>query len=243
MTRKSSTTVERGAEILLAIGNASANGLKLAEISETVGYAKSAVHRALTGLLEYGFVEQTAPRGRYRLGPTIYGLSAKSHSAREIVTRVRPILIEISQKTEGSSYLLVRAGADSLCIDYEEGRQPINPLIGGIGGRIPLGVGAASICMLSGMEVLSRKALLDANRNRLGNYRTMSQVHEAIEFAMENGYSYFENYGYLNMVNIAVPLPNKFSPSAAISVIVAMGPGYDRARIVDIMRSSISGLA
>ncbi len=77
MAKQSSSNVERGAEILLSLGNAGRAGMSLAEIAEDIGDAKSAVHRALTGLSHYGFVEQSGRRGNYRLGNAIYALAQR----------------------------------------------------------------------------------------------------------------------------------------------------------------------
>lgn len=216
---------------MIELGKADSAGLTLSEIADAIGDAKSAVHRALSGLVHYGFVEQTSRRGRYKLGPAIYALSAKPNSIRDIVRVVKPALIEITRHSGGSSYLLARAGADSLCLDMEEGPLPTQSMVKGIGGRIPMGVGAASICMLAGMDATARDALIAANESRLSPYTTIGQIREAVHFHEQNGYVYFGNYGFYNSMHVAVAVPKTIAPSAAISVISPITPGLDLAEM------------
>ena len=243
MARRSSSNVERGAEILIELGKADSAGLTLAEIAEAVGDAKSAVHRALSGLVHYGFVEQTARRGRYRLGPAIYALSAKPNSIRDVVRLLKPALIEITRQSGGSTYLLARAGTDSLCLDLEDGPLPVQSMVKTIGGRIPMGVGAASICMLAEMETKAREALIAANEPRLSPYTSPAQIEAAVRFYGQNGYVHFANYGFYNTMHIAVAVPKRIAPSAAVSLVMPIKPDLDPARQAGFMREIIARLS
>ena len=242
MARRSSSNVERGAEILIELGRADSAGLTLAEIAEAVGDAKSAVHRALSGLVHYGFVEQTSRRGRYRLGPAIYALSAKPNSIRDVVRVIKPALIEITRQSGGSTYLLARAGTDSLCLDMEEGVLPAQSMVKTIGGRIPMGVGAGSICMLAEMDPRAREALIIANEPRLGPYTTPAQIEEAVAFHGQHGYVHFRNYGFYNTMHLAVAVPKRIATSAAVSVILPITPDLDPDAQAAFMRDVIARL-
>lgn len=243
MVRRSSSNVERGAEILIELGKSGPSGMTLAEISDAIGAAKSAVHRSLSGLVQYGFVEQTSRRGRYKLGPAIFGLSAKPHSTQDLVRAIKPTLIEISRKSGGASFLLVRAGADSLCLDLEEGDHPFQPLVGGIGGRIPMGVGAASICMLAEMDVNAREALIVANEHRFSSYTSRAQIEEAIRFYHLHGYIYFINYSFVNYLHLAVSVPKKIAPSAAVSLILTNDPTVEPSALAAMMKEAVYKIA
>ncbi len=228
---------------MIELGKSGSSGMTLAEIAEAVGDAKSAVHRALSGLVHYGFVEQTSRRGRYKLGPAIFALSARPNSVRDMVRLMKPALIEITQKTGGATYLLARAGTDSLCLDMEEGPTPTQSLVNGIGGRIPMGVGAGSVCMLAEMDAKARDALIAANEHRLSPYTSRPQIEEAVRFHHHHGYVHFVNYGFVNMLHLAVSVPKKISPSAAVSVILASTPTLDPSAQAAVMRAIIDRLA
>lgn len=164
MAKQSSSNVERGAEILLALGNAGVGGMSLAEIAERIGDAKSAVHRALTGLSHYGFVEQSGRRGNYRLGSAIYALAQRMPGIGDLVDLFRPALISITAQTGISSFLMARSGFESVCLDFQLGASPVQPLLSGVGGRLPLGVGHAGVCMLARMDRESRERIMEINR-------------------------------------------------------------------------------
>ncbi|BAV52799.1 Regulatory protein IclR (plasmid) [Mesorhizobium loti] len=64
----SSSNAARALEILLALGEADADGLPLGEIAIRVGEAKPAVHRSLASLPLKGFAEPTGRHGHLGSG-------------------------------------------------------------------------------------------------------------------------------------------------------------------------------
>lgn len=189
MARQSSSNVERGAELLLALGNAGVNGMSLADLAETTGDAKSAVHRALTGLAQYGFVEQNGRRGNYRLGTAIYALAQRMPGIGDIVELFRPGLITITAGTGISSYLMARSGFESVCLDFQLGASPVQPLLSGIGGRLPLGVGHAGVCMLARMDVESRNRIIEINKPHYDQWHLpVETVLSEIDMFLDKGY-------------------------------------------------------
>ena len=189
MTRQSSSNVERGAEILIALGNAGPGGLSLTELATTTEDAKSAVHRALTGLARYGFVEQSGRRGNYRLGSTIFALSRRMPGFADLVELLRPALISISARTGSSSFLMARSGLDAVCLDMQMGPALVQPLLSGIGGRLPLGVSHAGICMLARLDRQSRETIIEINRPQYDKWNIeMPTIRAEIEMFLQTGY-------------------------------------------------------
>ena len=74
---RSSSNAERALEILLILGDATAEGFSLAQISERLGCAKSVAHRSLSALRAKGFAETAGRYGHYRLGPSIPALTKR----------------------------------------------------------------------------------------------------------------------------------------------------------------------
>lgn len=189
MAKQSSSNVERGAEILLALGNAGVGGMSLTDIAEGIGDAKSAVHRALTGLSHYGFVEQSGRRGNYRLGNAIYALAQRVPGIGELVDLFRPALISITAGTGISSFLMARSGFESVCLDFQLGTSPVQPLLSGVGGRLPLGVGHAGICMMARMDPESRERIMEINAPHYEQWEVEPDTIRAeIAMFLEKGY-------------------------------------------------------
>lgn len=189
MAKQSSSNVERGAEILLALGNGSRAGMSLAEIAEAIGDAKSAVHRALTGLSHYGFVEQSGRRGNYRLGNAIYALAQRVPGIGDLVDLFRPALISVTAGTGISSFLMARSGFESVCLDFQLSAAPVQPLLSGVGGRLPLGIGHAGVCMIARLDKESRERILEINAPHYEMWKLdVDTIRSEIEMFLEKGY-------------------------------------------------------
>lgn len=166
VNKKSSSNVRRAGEILLALGAEGQAGMSLAALALATGDAKPAVHRALISLAELGFVDQVGKRGNYRLGPAIYALANRTPIISEMVNAFRPSLMAITAETGLSSFLMVRAGLDAVCLDFHTGELMAGALVEGVGGRLPLGVGVAGIALLARMDDATRERILSLNQPR-----------------------------------------------------------------------------
>lgn len=236
MDKKSSSNVQRAAELLLSLGAAGPGGMSLAALAGATGDAKSAVHRALVSLGNFGFVEQTGRRGNYRLGPAVYALANRSVSIHEMIGMFRPALISITAETGLSSFLMARAGLDSVCLDFQTGAMTAHPFVDGVGGRLPLGVGLAGVCVLAMMEEPTRARILELNAPRMAAWGVTAEQVRA-EIAEYNRVGYVlgtrEAMSTAN-VTISVPAetPQLFSNEAAISLLAPIG-GLSEAAITE----------
>ncbi len=245
---ESSSNVERAGEILVHLGRAGVAGLSLQDLSLAVGDAKSATRRALVALSVRGFVEPAGKRGRYRLGPTIYGLANRTSSTSELVRRFRPAVMEVAARTGQSSYLLTRAGFDAICVDMHQGTAFVQTLTGGIGGRVPLGIGPGSVAILLGLDEATRDAIIAHNAGRYPQYNdaTPTHVRRKIDLACEHGWSYDIGETYVDAAGVGVPIPvTPGDASAAISIAIpAASLDPDRARdIAALIRGEIARCA
>ncbi|MEY9543125.1 DNA-binding IclR family transcriptional regulator [Bradyrhizobium diazoefficiens] len=239
----SSTNVERGAEILLELGKEQHEGMTLADLAEALNDTKPAVHRALAGLSKYGFVQQASRRGRYTLGPALYALAMKPRSTRQVTDLLRPGLIRCSKATGATTYLLARAGLDAVCLDIEEGHFALPTSVVGVGGRNPLGFGAASWCILAALDEKSRRVILDANEERIKARISLESVYDGIEHFNQNGYAMTTVDVQRSVINIAVSVPREIAKTpSAIAVLVPDGHLVEPKRIADLMKEAIGSV-
>jgi DNA-binding IclR family transcriptional regulator len=223
MVAESSSNAERAAEILIHLGQAGPPGLSLQLLAEKLGDPKPATHRALVALAKRGFVQTIGRRGQYRLGPAIYGLANRAGSIHEFVQRFRPAVIAVAARTGQSSYLMVRAGFDALCVDMHEGTAFVQTLTGGIGGRVPLGIGPGSISILIGLDPTTREAVITQNQPRFAQYNMVDiqHVRRRVERAITLGYSYDIAETYADAAGVAAPIRlNDAGAGAAISIAI-----------------------
>lgn len=188
-----SSNAARAGDVLLLLGECGPDGALLRELAEHLGVSRPALHRTLAALATRGFVEATSRRGGYRLGPAIYGLTQTRNATEARLTILRPMLYDIVAKTGYSAFLMVEAGLDALCLEMISPMQ-IRSLTGGAGGRVPLGIAAGSLAILSSLPPESRAAIISANADRYTNYpalRPMSpdRVQHMVEETITDGYS------------------------------------------------------
>lgn len=245
MAKQSSSNVERGAEILLALGAAGISGLSLAEITERIGDAKSAVHRALTGLSTYGFVEQNGRRGNYRLGSAIYALAQRMPGIGDLVDLFRPMLISVTAGSGISSFLMSRSGFDSVCLDFQLGSSPVQPLLSGVGGRLPLGVGHGGVCMLARLDRESRERIMQINAPHYEAWQiSFDTLRAEIECFQQKGYvvgtRISGGYEVWTLSMAAAPGDNRYGETAVSLLAIASSISEDDVkRCVGLMTEAL----
>lgn len=244
MASEGSSNVERAGEILVHLGNAGMEGLALQTIAAQLGDAKSATRRALVALSIRGFVEATAKRGHYRLGPAIYGLANRPSSVNDLVARFRPAVMAVAARTGHSTYLMTRAGFEALCIDMHEGNAVIRTLSGGVGGRIPLGIGPGSLCILSALDDATRKTVIEQNAERyLERGMNAAGVEAQVEIIRRQGFSHDVSQTYPEAAGVACLIERPgLGAIAALSIAMpsAQMTGETPSNIARIMNEEVS---
>lgn len=185
--------------------------MSLGDLAEVIGDARSSVHRALVALADYGLVVQNGNRGRYRLGPGAYGLALRTPSVNEVVDVYRSALIEITARTLLSSFLMVRSGLDMICVDSQVGQIVAQPLVSGIGGRIPLGVGVSGSCILGMMDKRARQRCMEQLADTLPAWDVaVDKIDAEIACLHSKGYvaGYRSTRGFESLT-LALPLMNE----------------------------------
>ncbi len=93
-------------------------GLGVSALAEVAGRDKSQVSRALVRLANAGLVERDAVTRRYRIGPTIFSLAARSSSSRLVTAAAEPMRTLASQLGE-TVHLCVLDGPELVTLRTE----------------------------------------------------------------------------------------------------------------------------
>ncbi|MFC4625956.1 IclR family transcriptional regulator [Daeguia caeni] len=203
MTSHASSNAVRALDILIVLGEAGAEGFALAEIAERIGEAKPAVHRSLVSLLIKGFAEPAGRHGYYRLGPAIPTLARGQARLEPLIAKFRPGMTEFARRSGHTVYMMVQAGIDAVCAEMVT-RFPDRQFTMGVGGRVPMGVAAGSVALMSIMPEAECLALLETNAQRYLAHPSVQYVDKhvvlsQIEDARRRGYA----------VNMAYYLPGE----------------------------------
>lgn len=224
-------SVERALEILRVLAFSSAvSGVRFSDLMVQTGLTKGTLHRILKTLTEKGFVERDRATRLYFLGFEFLSLGARAGNRSDLQVLSRPSLTRLANLTKDTVYLLVRSGAEAVCLEREEGTYPIKTLTQSVGMRRPLGIGSGALAILSAMPDDEVNDMLRRNRSRLGEYPsyTPTAIKALVAETRQQGYA--ANVGGIlrGMNGVGVPIiGGRGEVMAALSVAAIserMGP-------------------
>jgi DNA-binding IclR family transcriptional regulator len=164
-------TIDRAATLLLLVGRAGPTGARLTDLVEQCGLTKPTIRRMLLALVRAGLLDQDPDTRRYHIGPEIYVLGTLASTRFGIHPISLRSLVRLSQDTGDTAFLSVPRDVYSICVHREEGPYPIRIHALHVGDRHPLGVGAASLALLSALPDHEVEQVLAANAEVLAeNY-------------------------------------------------------------------------
>lgn len=117
------------------------------DLSHGLGYYKSTVFNIIYTLVNLGFLE-TAPENKVRLGSKLYALGREAGAESNLISKIRPYLEEINQKTKLSVFLGLRSERKAVIVDKVDSPHDIK-VSSETGMRIPLTAGAGGQVLLS----------------------------------------------------------------------------------------------
>ena len=222
-SRTSSLNAERALEILLVLGEVGPEGLGLGEIAARVGGGKSAVHRSLAALRIKGFAEPAGRHGAYRLGPAVAMLAQRQHRLEPQIQRIRPGMTEFARRTGFTAYLMVQAGVDAVCAEMVS-RSTRRHFTLGVGGRVPMGVAAGSLALMSILPEETAAQVIADNAARYLRHPSLRPIDAeviAAQVAEARRRGYAVNMGYFlpgqGGLGLPVPKAGPYEVNAAVS--------------------------
>lgn len=210
---KSSLNAERALDILQVLGEVGPEGLSLAEIARRTDSAKSAAHRSLAALLHKGFAEPTGRYGHYRLGPSIPILAKRQERLEPQVHLIRPGMTEFARRTGFTVYLMVQAGVDAVCAEMVS-RSTRRQFTMGVGARVPMGVAAGSVALLSMLPEEKAAKIMQANLERYTTHPSLRYVDVdvvagLVSEARRRGYAVNMGYYLPGEGGLGLPIPGR----------------------------------
>lgn len=168
-------SIERAIRILEELADES-EGLGVTELSKRLDLHKSTVHRILTTLLTFGYVEQDSRTERYRLGIKLLYLGGAILERLDLRKEAGSFLRELALDVKETTHLVIPEGHEVVYIDKYEGNQTIR-MYSQIGRKSPMhatSVGKAILAfsprkyideMLErGLEKYTEKTIIDEEK-------------------------------------------------------------------------------
>ncbi|KIL36861.1 hypothetical protein SD71_05545 [Cohnella kolymensis] len=141
-------TLGRAIDILFVLAE-SRTTLTVSDIAEKVSIPESTAYRFIQTLIKNGFVERKG-RGRIGLGLRIFDLarSLSLQIERELLAIARPVMEELTNRTNETTVLFIRSGSKAICIEHVTSRRLIRMSIEN-GRVLPLHSGASGKTLLA----------------------------------------------------------------------------------------------
>lgn len=145
---RSVLAVERAFDVLGLFDGQRNAWLGVTEIAQRLGFSKTIAHRLLTALTLKRVMVFDERTKLYSLGPTALTLGMSYLSGISVRERARPVLIDLSERTEETAILSIRAGYNRVYVDQVTPEREVRVTVT-LGHPYPLHAGAPSKVFLA----------------------------------------------------------------------------------------------
>src|SRR5689334_3669758 len=141
-------------EVLARVGEAG-----VTDIAAELGVHKSTAFRLVTTLESHRLVEQTADRGKYRLGVGVLRLAGATTARLDLVQEARPVCRQLAAGTGETVNLAVLSESSALYLDQVAGSSALQTH-NWVGQHIPLHATSNGKVLLAGLPPARREELV-----------------------------------------------------------------------------------
>ncbi len=202
-------SVDRALTILEQLARGGEAGVT--EIAAGLGVHKSTAFRLVATLESHGMVEQTADRGKYRLGVGILRLAGATSARLDLVQEARPLCRQLAADTGETVNLAVLSERSALYLDQVAGSSALQSH-NWVGQHIPLHATSNGKVLLSGLDDAALDALL-GTLGRLASYTpetvtTRARLREDVDAVREQGWAVAVDELEAGLTAVAAPIRN-----------------------------------
>ena len=199
-------SVDRALGILEVLARTGESGVT--EIAAELGVHKSTAFRLVATLEAHRLVEQTADRGRYRLGVGILRLAGATTARLDLVQEARPIARQLAADTGETVNIAVLAESSALYLDQVAGSSALQSH-NWVGQHIPLHATSNGKVLLGGLDDAGLEAVLGT----LPTYtpRTITgrrELREEVARVREQGHAVAIDELEVGLTAVAAPIRN-----------------------------------
>lgn len=225
-------SVDRALSILEGIARHGVAGVT--EIAGELGVHKSTAFRLVATLESHGLVEQTAERGKYRLGVGILRLAGATTARLDVVQESRSVCRELAAETGETVNLAVLSEHSALYLDQVAGSSALQSH-NWVGQRIPLHATSNGKVLLSGLEPDALKEFLGS----LPAYTELtitkkSQLRKELDHAREVGYAVAVDELEVGLTAVAAPIRNAHGDVIASMSVSGPTLRLDQSRVDEV---------
>jgi IclR family transcriptional regulator, acetate operon repressor len=219
--RQRVATIERALSVLDLIAASEQEDYGVTEIARSLGLSKAVIHRVLTTLVAWDYLQVDAQSRRYRLGPNALVLGSAYLKQIDLRRLILPRLQELSDRTEETATFSLRNGSSRMYVDQITPNREIKMSVA-IGKSYPLHAGSSSKSFLAFLpeeeqdDYLRNRELTSMTPTTLSDPDALRADLAAIR---ERGYAISLEERQAGAASVAAPILDRHgNPIAAISI-------------------------
>ena len=185
--------VRRAMNVIRAVAQLQRAGASLSRVSRATGLNASTTFRILRSLTEERMLRYEERERNYYLGMLAFELGLATQGELRIRNKWRDAVELIAQRTRLTTYLMMRSNNEAVCLLCYQGSALIRAMPMDVGQRVPLGIGAGSLAILSSLDDDEVSKIIEALKPRLSlsprGSEESSLILERIRQARSDGFS------------------------------------------------------
>ena len=203
--------IRRALEVVRAVAQIQRSGASLSRVAQATRLSTSTTFRILRSLTEERLLRYDEFNRCYHVGPLAFELGLAALSEAQVRARWRDAIEHIARETRHTTYLMVRSDTEAVCLLCAQGTTIIRAMPVDVGQRLPLGIGAGSLAILSSLSDEEIGLVMAANASRLelfpGGRLQAKKILRRIELSRQRGFSISSGTVALGVVGVGVAVP------------------------------------
>ncbi len=240
--------IRRAMEVVRAVAQIQRSGASLSRVAHATGLSTSTAFRILRSLTEERLLRYDEAGRCYYIGPLAFELGLAALSEAQVQTKWRDAVDQVARQTRLTTYLMARSDSEAVCLLCVQGSTAIRAMPVDVGQRLPLGIGAGSLAILSTLDDEEVRHVMSANEQHLdvfpGGRQQAKQILERVEFAKRRGFAISTGTVALGVIGIGIPIPQDRGLAQLAISVSAVGDRIDPAaakEIASVLFAAIQG--
>lgn len=215
--------IRRAIDVIRAVAQFQRSDANLSRVAQATGLSQSTAFRILRSLTEERMLYYDEDAKSYHLGILAFELGLATQGQSRVQDHFRPVAEEIARRTRLTTYLMARSGDEAVCLLCVQGTALIRAMPLDVGQRLPLGIGAGSLAILSTLDDAEIERILSTGEARLdqfpGGREAASEIRARVADVRNDGFAVTNGSVASGLSGVGVPvLPRTGILQLAVSV-------------------------
>ena len=215
--------IRRAMDVVRTVGRLQRLDATLAKVAQATGLNQSTAFRILRSLTEERMLYYDEERRTYYLGVLAFELGLATAGRSRVQQVLLPVVEEVARRTRLTTYLMARSDTEAVCLLCVEGAAVIRAKPIELGQRLPLGIGAGSMAILSTCDDDEADSIIAAQESNYRLYPSGEEIVPLIRQRMaqtrRNGFAMTSGSVARGVSGVGIPIqPRRGLLQLAISV-------------------------